>query len=408
MTLTDDAHALGGELIELRHALHEHPEIGLELPRTQERVLEELSGLPLEISTGTRLSSVTAVLRGTGGSTGSTVLLRGDMDALPLTEQTDLPWRSKVDGAMHACGHDLHTSMLVGAAKLLCAHRDRLAGDVVFMFQPGEEGWHGADIMLEEGVLDAAGPRVDAVFGMHVFSGGHPTGQFLTRSGAMMAAADSIDVKVHGVGGHGSTPHRAKDPVTAVAEMVTSLQTMITRQFDIFDPVVLSVGSLHAGSARNIIPETAEFSATLRSYSAEARNRALSSLRALLEGVASAHGVEVEIIHVQGYPVTFNHAEETALAAGVIDEVFDGRRTALANPFNASEDFSIVLDEVQGSFIGLGATPQGVDPETAAFNHSPFAEYDDSVLADGAALMAEIAVARTASPTSAGTKNAGQ
>ena len=394
MNLLADAGAMTTEMVGLRRALHTEPEIGLHLPKTQRRVLEALDGLPLEITTGEKLSSVTAVLRGSSGRDNGSVLLRGDMDALPLTERTDLPWRSRTDGAMHACGHDLHTSMLVGAAHLLANQREKLDGDIVFMFQPGEEGWHGADIMLEEGVLDASGRRVDAAFGMHVFSGGHPTGQVLTRKGAMMAAADSLDVLVRGVGGHGSAPSRAKDPVTAISEMVSALQTMVTRQFDVFDPVVLSVGSLHAGTARNIIPETAEFAATLRTFSSEARDRAMESIPRLLQGIAAAHGVEVELRHVEGYPVTFNHHDETALVASVTDQVLQGRRTVLANPFNASEDFSLVLAQVPGSFIGLSATPIGVDPETAPFNHSPFAQYDDSVLPDGAALYAEVAIQR--------------
>ncbi len=391
MTVLDEAKAMGAELIELRHQLHQEPEVGLELPKTQKKVLDSLAGLPLEVHLGKGLSSVTAVLR-SGQPTGNSMLLRADMDALPLNEQTDLPWRSKHEGVMHACGHDLHTSMLVGAAHLLSAHRHQLKTDVVLMFQPGEEGWHGADIMIEEGVLDIAGSRVEAAFGVHVFSGGHHTGQFLTREGAMMAAADSIDVTVHGVGGHGSTPHRAKDPVTAIAEMVTALQTMVTRQFDIFDPVVLSVGSLHAGSARNIIPDSARFEATLRTYSESTRTKALASLTSLVNGVAAAHGVQAEIKHVQGYSVTFNATRPTDYASKIIDETFHGRRTALLNPFNASEDFSLVLEQVPGSFIGIGATPAGIDPENAPFNHSPFAQYDDSVIPDGAALYAELAL----------------
>ncbi|MGH3627763.1 MAG: M20 metallopeptidase family protein, partial [Sciscionella sp.] len=225
MSIHENATAMAGDLAVLRHALHQEPEIGLDLPRTQEKVLEALDGLPLEITTGTDTTSVTAVLRGQAAHAHGAVLLRGDMDALPVQERTDLPWRSRVDGAMHACGHDLHIAMLVGGARLLCAERERLAGDVVFMFQPGEEGWDGASVMLREGVLDAAGRRVDAAFGMHVFSATVPAGRFVTRAGTMLAGSDELDVVVHGAGGHGSAPARAKDPVTAVAEMVTALQT---------------------------------------------------------------------------------------------------------------------------------------------------------------------------------------
>lgn len=270
--LHDDAQALAADLTALRHRLHRHPEIGLDLPVTQQTVLESIEGLGLEVTTGDSVSSVTAVLRG-GRAGGPTVLLRGDMDALPVQEQTGLDYTSEVDGAMHACGHDLHTAMLVGAARLLSQHRDELAGDVVFMFQPGEEGWDGAGRMLDEGVLDASGRRVDSAYGMHVKSGQVPRGMFTTRPGTLMAASDGLHVTVRGSGGHGSTPQLARDPVTAAAEMITGLQTLITRRFDVFDPVVITVGSLNAGTKRNIIPDEATFDATVRSFSASARDR---------------------------------------------------------------------------------------------------------------------------------------
>jgi hippurate hydrolase len=404
MAVLADAMQMRDDLAVLRHALHAEPEIGLDLPRTQQKVLAALAGLPLEITTGTRTTSVTAVLRGTGASGHGTVLLRGDMDALPVQEKADLPWRSTIDGAMHACGHDLHTTMLVGAARLLSAHRDRLHGDVVLMFQPGEEGCDGAAVMLAEGVLDAAGRRPDAAYALHVFSATQPLGRFVTRSGAILSASDTLDVTVHGAGGHGSTPARAKDPVVPVAEMITALQTMVTRQFDIFDPAVLSVGSLHAGSARNVIPDTASFAATVRTFSRAAQERMSHAVPRLLRGIAAAHGVDVDVRYAAGYPLTVNDAGETAFAAATIDEVFGGGRHAgLANPYNGSEDFSRVLAEVPGSFIGLGATPAGIDPETAPFNHSPYARYDDAVLPDGAALYAELALRRLdAARTAAG------
>ena len=272
MTLDDrlrnDAGELAPGMIEIRHDLHRHPEIGLDLPRTQQAVLTALEGLPLEIAVGTGCTSVTAVLRGTGarrggerrGRAGAAVLLRGDMDALPVQEDTGLEFTSRIDGAMHACGHDLHTAMLAGAARLLSAHRDQLAGDVVFMFQPGEEGHNGAGVMIGEGVLDAAGPRVQRAYGMHVISGGIPRGQFTTRPGTLMASSDSLRVTVQGTGGHGSAPHRSQDPVTVAAEMVVSLQAMVTRQFSIFDPVVLTVGLFQAGTRRNIIPDRGDAS----------------------------------------------------------------------------------------------------------------------------------------------------
>lgn len=399
MSVHDDAREMHGDLVTLRRALHSEPEIGLDLPRTRDKVVEALDGLGLELTSGSRTTSVTGVLR---GGDGPTVLLRGDMDALPVQENTGLDFSSRTDGTMHACGHDLHTTMLVGAAKLLARHRDRLGGDVVLMFQPGEEGWDGAQVMLDEGVLGAAGKRVDAAYGMHVFSSQVPQGRFVTRPGTMLSASDEMHVTVRGSGGHGSAPQHARDPVTAVSEMVTSLQTMVTRQFDVFDPVVISVGSLHAGTTGNVIPETATFEATVRTFSATARERVRESASTLLEGIAAAHGVGVEVDHLPGYPPTTTDAEETAFAVDTIGETFGpDRHETLANPLTGSEDFSRVLDAVPGSFVGLGAVPGGIDPVRAPFNHSPYARYDDAVLADGATLYTELALARTRTGTGA-------
>lgn len=401
MPVHDEALDMAEDLAQLRHALHAAPEVGLKLPRTQERVLEELGGLPLEITTGSRTTSVTAVLRGGGKAAdgGPVVLLRGDMDALPVQESTGLDFASRVPGTMHACGHDLHTTMLVGAARLLAGHRERLSGDVVFMFQPGEEGWDGAGVMLEEGVLAAAGRPVDAAYALHAFSAVVPRGRFVTRPGTMLAASDALFVTVRGQGGHGSTPHRAKDPVTAISEMVTALQTMVTRQFDPFDPVVLTVGSLHAGTRRNVIPETASFEATVRTFSEGARDRMMTAAPRLLQGIAAAHAVAVEVEYAPEYPLTVTDHDETAFVADTVSGLFGAdRHETLAHPISGSEDFSRVLDSVPGSFIGLGAAPAGVDPDRAPFNHAPQARYDDAVLADGAALYAELAIQRTASP----------
>jgi len=255
MAVQDDAAAIAGDLAGLRRRIHRDPEIGLDLPRTQAKVLAALDGLPLEVTRGRALSSVTGVLR--GARPGPTVLLRGDMDALPITERTGLPYASAVTGVMHACGHDLHTAMLVGAARLLSARQAELPGNVIFMFQPGEEGQGGAALMISEGLLDAAGGRPVAAYALHAASAQFPRGMFSTRPGPMMAAADILDVTVRGHGGHASQPHLAQDPIPAACEMVTALQTLVTRRFDVFDPVVITVGSFHAGTADNIVPDEA-------------------------------------------------------------------------------------------------------------------------------------------------------
>ncbi|MEU7742507.1 M20 family metallopeptidase [Nonomuraea sp. NPDC049158] len=396
MSFTESARDLRDELVRLRQSLHTTPEIGLALPRTQEKVLAALDGLPLEITTGKALSSITAVLR--GGRPGPAVLLRGDMDALPVTERNDLPYRSQIDGQMHACGHDLHTAMLTGAAHLLSARRAELAGDVIFMFQPGEEGHEGAKHMIEEGVLDAAGARPVAAYGMHVVSSMLPPGLFASRPGPLMAAADVFEVTVKGRGGHGSSPHRALDPIQAGCEMVTSLQAMVTRTFDVFDPVVVTVGSFHGGTADNVIPDEARFEATVRTFSPGNRELVKRRLVEVVEGVAAAHGLSVEASFGMGYPVTVNDPTEADFVSRTAEELFGpGRYFVTPHPVMGSEDFSYVLQAVPGAFVFLGACPPDRDPATAPYNHSPEAQFDDSVLPDGAALYASLALSRLAS-----------
>jgi amidohydrolase len=388
--LRDDAQELAHDLAEIRHTIHQHPEIGLDLPVTQRTVLEHLDGLGLEITTGTALSSVTAVLRGKPG--GATVLLRGDMDALPVTEGLALEYASKVHGAMHACGHDLHTTMLLGAARLLAAHRDELEGDVVFMFQPGEEGWDGAGAMIAEGVLDASGRRADSAYGIHVSSGMLPRGRFTSRPGTLMAASDGLHVTVRGEGGHGSTPHSAKDPVSVAAQLVGDLQTLVTRRFDVFDPAVVTVGYFHAGTRRNIIPDEAEFDATVRTFSDEARARMAEEAVRLCEHVAAGYGMSVDAEYTAEYPVTVNDATHAAFAAGVSREVFgDDGYEPMVSPLTGAEDFSRVLAQVPGCYLFLGACPTD-DWATAPSNHSPRAAFDDSVLPRGVLLHSELAI----------------
>ncbi|GGJ35897.1 M20 metallopeptidase family protein [Paenarthrobacter histidinolovorans] len=400
MTIAADAKELREDIVHLRHDLHREPEIGLQLPRTQEKVLKALDGLPYEITLGKETTSVTAVLRGGAAHASAekpVVLLRADMDGLPVQETTGVDYTSRVDGAMHACGHDLHTSMLAGAATLLAERRDQLAGDVILMFQPGEEGFDGASYMIKEGVLDAAGRRADTAYGMHVFSSLEPHGQFVTKPGVMLSSSDGLVVTVLGAGGHGSAPHSAKDPVTAAAEMVTALQVMVTRQFNMFDPVVLTVGVLHAGTKRNVIPETARIEATIRTFSEESRRKMMEVVPRLLHGIAAAHGLEADVHYQEEYPLTINNDDETTTAEKVIAGMFDeSRYTRMATPLSGSEDFSRVLAEVPGTFVGLSAVAPGADHTTSPFNHSPYATFDDGVLTDGAALYAELAVSRIA------------
>jgi amidohydrolase len=397
--LAYDAEALADELTDLRHRLHAEPELGLALPRTQEKVLAALDGLPLEITTGTSTTSVTAVLRGGQARDGErpVVLLRGDMDALPVAEEVDVPFRSTIPGLMHACGHDLHTAMLVGAARVLAARREQLPGDVVFMFQPGEEGFDGARYMIDEGVLDAAGVRPVAAYALHVMSNLTPRGMVASRPGPLMAASDGVFVTVKGRGGHGSTPHVTRDPIAAACEMVTSLQVAMTRTIDAFAPHVLTVGSIHGGTKRNIIPEIVTFEATVRTFDRAVRATLADTVRRVCEGVATAHGVEVEVRYEAEYPVTVNDQAEAAFALGVAEDLFGaGASLRMPNPITGSEDFSRILAEVPGAMLFLGALVEGREPPTAPSNHSPQAAFDDSVLPQGSALYATLAARRLA------------
>jgi amidohydrolase len=393
--LREDAAAIAADLAELRHQIHREPEIGLDLPQTQQKVLGALDGLPLELTLGRALSSVTAVLR--GARPGPTVLLRGDMDALPITERTGLDYASAVTGVMHACGHDLHTAMLAGAARILSARQRELPGNVIFMFQPGEEGQGGARYMINEGVLDAAGDRPVAAYALHVSAAQFGHRQFATRPGSMMAAADVLDVTVRGHGGHASQPHLAADPIPAACEMVTALQTMVTRRFDVFDPVVITVGSFHAGTTDNVIPDEAHFLATVRSFSAAARDRVRAECVRLIADIAHGHGLQASADYLDGYPVTVNDAAAVAFAGQTVADVFgDGRMLAQDHPLPGAEDFSFVLEQVPGAFIMLGACPAGTPPGSAPANHAADAVFDDAVLADGTTLLAELALRRLA------------
>jgi hippurate hydrolase len=392
MTVHDDATAMHEDLVQLRRALHAEPELGLQLPRTQEKVLAALQGLPLTLSLGKSLDSITAVLR--GSKPGPTVLLRGDMDALPVVEETGLDFAS-TNGNMHACGHDLHTTMLTGAAHLLAARKNELAGDVVFMFQPGEEGLDGARHMLEEGLLDASGSKPEAAFGLHVISSGSPSAQFATRRGPLMASSDTVVVTVNGVGGHGSAPHLAKDPIPVACEMVLALQTLITRSTDPRDPVVITVGSFHAGTKQNIIPSSARFDATVRAFDSEVREHVKKRISQVVKGIASAHDMTADVDYTDLYPVTVNNGAEAEYAANVIDSTLGSDRFAWApKPVTGSEDFSKVLNEVPGAFIFLSASKPDSDYAKAAYNHSPLAYFDESVLVDGATIYAELALGK--------------
>ncbi len=385
MKLLDEAQALLPETVELRRKIHRRPEIGLTLPRTQAAVLEALAGLPLTVRKGERITSVVATLA--GGRPGPTVLLRADMDALPLREETGLPFASEVDGAMHACGHDAHTAMLVGAARLLAAHRDDLAGRIVFMFQPGEEGYHGARFMLEEGLLEGDAPV--AAFALHV-THRQPAGAVATRPGPVAASGDTIKILVRGRGGHASSPHDCLDPIPIACEIVQAFQTLVTRRVSVFDPAVLTIARIEAGTTRNVIPETASLLGTVRTLSEETRTTLLEGVRRVAEGIAAAHGAEATVELVRGYPVTVN---DDAVAGAVLEVAGEllGRERAqtMRSPMMGSEDFSYVIQRVPGALAFLGTRP---DTGEAFPNHSNRMLLNESALSTGIAMHAAVAL----------------
>lgn len=388
--LLEAARALQPRTVALRRQLHKHPEQGLDLPRSQAAVLHGLEGLDLEIITGKTCSSVVAVL--TGAADGPAVLLRGDMDALPLDEDTGLPYRSEVPGSMHACGHDTHTAMLVSAARLLHSRRDALAGKVVFMFQPGEEGHHGARHMIHDGLLNAAGTEIERAFALHITSTA-ASGVVATRAGTIMAAADSFLVRVTGRGGHGAIPDDALDPVPAAAAMVGGLHTMITRRVNVFEPAVLTVARISAGTTTNIIPETAELEGTIRCLSEHTRKRLHEEVTRVCEHIGAAHGCRVAVDITPGYPSTVN---DDGVAGRVIDLAGSvlgaSRGAALTNPIMASEDFSYILQRVPGALAFLGACPPDTEPADAPPNHSNRVHFDESAFANGVATYSAFAL----------------
>jgi hippurate hydrolase len=383
--ILDDARHILDDAIQLRRRIHRHPELGLAVPCTQTAVLEALDGLDLEVKAGQRTTSVVATLQ--GARPGPTILLRADLDALPMPEETGLPFASEVAGAMHACGHDVHAAMLVGAARLLARRRESLAGSVLFMFQPGEEGYHGARVMIEEGLLEGATPPTGA-FALHV----NPdlrAGTIATRPGPVMASGDTFRLRVRGKGGHASAPHDCLDPVPIACEIVQALQTLVTRRVHVFDPAVVTVAKIEAGTARNIIPDTATLLGTVRTVSGATRQRVLEGIRRVAEGIAAAHDVEVDVELTHGYPVTSN---DDAFAGFVLDtarELLGPEAVhAMAHPLMASEDFSYVLERVTGSIAYLGTRPEGAPVFPL---HSTHMLVNESALAAGIAMHVAVA-----------------
>ena len=394
--LKDQVKGLMDTTVALRRDLHKWPEIGNTLPKTREQVLSALEGLPLDITLHATTSGIAALL--TGDKPGPTVMLRGDMDALPMPEDTGLDFASKTENCMHACGHDTHTSMLVSAAKLLSERKNEIPGRVLFMFQPGEEGHHGAKFMLDEGLLDVPKHRdgsaspITSAYALHITSS-LPAGTVGTRSGPLMASSDVLSIKIMGKGGHASEPFRTLDPIPVACEIVQALQMMITRRIETFDPAVVTITKLIAGTTTNVIPESALIEGTIRAVSEKTRNKVHDSIRRVAEGIAAANEMEATVEIRIGYPVTVNDSPSVDFALGIAESLLgEGNAVRMPSPVMGAEDFSYVLNKIPGAMVFLGGTPNGVNPATAAPNHSNRVMFEESAMSHGVALYAGLAL----------------
>ena len=370
----------GERISALRRDIHKEPELGFETEKTAQKVLDALDGLPLELQTGVAENGIVATLE--GGGDGPTVGLRADMDALPIHEETGLPFASETDGKMHACGHDGHTSMLVGAAHALSGMRDRLNGTVKFFFQPAEEGGGGGRVMVEEGAADG----VDYIFALHLWPG-LPLGTAATKPGPIMAAADAFEMTVKTGGGHGAMPHLSVDAIAVAAQIFTALQTIVSREVDPVQPAVLTVGEIEAGTAFNIIPGEARLGGTVRTLDADLRKSIPGRMEELSRGVANGMRGDIELDYTFSYPVTKNDEAAARRALGVIGGLFGEKHALeLTNPSMGGEDFAFFLEKLPGAFIWLGIG------EDASGLHTPTFAFDEGILPQGAALLTALAL----------------
>jgi len=370
----------GEKIVALRRDIHREPELGFDTEKTAEKVLGALEGLPLDLKTGVAQNGIVATLWGEGE--GPTVGLRADMDALPIEEETGLPFASEIEGRMHACGHDGHTSMLVGAAHALSGMRDRLGGTVKFVFQPAEEGGGGGGVMVDEGVAD----DLSSIFALHVWPG-LPFGKVATKAGPIMAAADAFEMEIRGSGGHGAMPHLAADAVVIAAQVVTALQTVVSREVDPVEPAVLTVGEIGAGTAFNIIPEKARLGGTVRTLNPDLRERMPGRMEDVARGVAKGMRGDANLDYTFSYPVTVNDEGAANHALDVAEDLFGAESVLeLPNPSMTSEDFAFFLEKVPGAFIWLGVG------EDVSGLHTPQFAFDEEILPRGSALLVALAL----------------
>jgi amidohydrolase len=364
-----------------RRDLHQKPEIMYDVEETAKFVADRLRAFGCdEVKTAIGRTGVVGVIRGAKGSSSRSIGLRADMDALPIEEETNLPYRSKVPGKMHACGHDGHTAMLLGAARRLAQTRD-FAGAAIVIFQPAEEGGAGAMAMIDDGLMDTFG--IEQVYGMHNWPGA-PVGSFGLRKGPLMASADEITITIEGKGGHGAMPHQCIDPVVVGAQIVTALQTIASRNVDPLDSCVVSITRFQAGTANNIIPQTAWLNGTVRTLKPDTRNKVERRIHEVAAGLAEASGASARVEYRRGYPPTINHGAQTDFAASIARKVAGERNVdANAPPTMGSEDFSFMLEARPGAFIFVGNGG-------SATLHHPSYDFNDEVLPYGMSYWVEL------------------
>lgn len=374
---------LADDVVLMRRDLHMHPELGFEEFRTAAIVAARLRDLGFEVHEGIGGTGVVGTLR--GSRPGRTIMLRADMDALPILEERTSPYRSQNDGRMHACGHDGHVAILLGAASLIADRREDLAGTVALVFQPAEEGQGGAKAMLEDGLIERFG--IERAYGLHL-STKYPTGIVGFRPGPMYASSDSIEIDVVGVGGHGSAPHDAVDPIYASAAFITMLQQVVARQIDPLEPAVVSIGSIHGGTIHNVIPRTCRMLGTVRAFNEDVRAAMPERIERVLHAACSGAGATYDFTYLSRYPVTANDPVQTAYAQALARATFGDDRVVDAAQLMGAEDFSFYAQRVPACFYTLGA--QG-DPQTAHPHHSSLFDIDESTLPTGVAMMAALA-----------------
>lgn len=371
------------DVVALRRDLHMHPELGFEEHRTAGIVADRLRALGFDVHTGIAGTGVVGVLK--GSKPGRTIMLRADMDALPILEETAHAYRSTHAGKMHACGHDGHVAILLGAAQLIADGKDRLAGTVCLLFQPAEEGHGGARVMVEEGVLERFG--IERAYGLHL-SSKYPTGTLGFREGPFYASSDSIEIEVLGKGGHGSAPHDTIDPIYTAANFITSVQQIVSRHVDPLEPAVVTIGSIHGGTIHNVIPRNVRLLGTVRAFSDDVRNEMPERIERVLKSCCDAMGASYEFDYLWRYPVTVNDADQTRYARALAESTFGPERVITADKLMGAEDFSFFAQRVPACFYTLGA--QGGE-STAVPHHSSTFDIDERALPSGVAMMAALA-----------------